>query len=180
LEDPVAEQYVALLRGINVGRAKRVAMADLRDAVSSLGYSDVKTLLNSGNVVFTAEKAPKPEQLQEVVAKLTGVSSDVILLTAKQVARAVDENPLADVASDPSRLQVMFFSDDSDGKRLRKLVDDSWAPEQLAVGRHAAYLWCPDGIISSPLMAAVGEQELQGIVTTRNWRTVTKLRALLD
>jgi uncharacterized protein (DUF1697 family) len=176
----VAEQYVALLRGINVGRAKRVAMADLREAVSSLGYSNVKTLLNSGNVVFSAEKAPTAKKLRDAVADATGVSSDVVLLTGKRFVEVVDNNPLADVASDPSRLMVMFFAEDSDGKRLRKLADRSWAPEQLAVGRHAAYLWCPDGIMSSPLMEAVEEQELRGIVTTRNLRTVTKLRALLD
>jgi uncharacterized protein (DUF1697 family) len=174
------ERYVALLRGINVGRAKRVAMADLRNAVNSLGHSDVKTLLNSGNVVFTAKKAPTEKALQNAVLEATGVSSDVIVLSGKQLTSVVDENSLADVATDPSRLQVMFFTDDRDRKQLRKLTAQLWDPEQVAVGRHAAYLWCPNGILSSPLMDAVGEQDFDGTVTTRNWRTVTKLRALLD
>jgi uncharacterized protein (DUF1697 family) len=176
----MAERYVALLRGINVGRAKRVAMGDLRDAISSLGHSDVKTLLNSGNVVFTANKAPSETALHKAVKDLTGVSSDVIVLPGEQLVRIVDENTLADVASDPSRLQVMFFTDDGDRKRLRNLTKGSWDPEQVAVGRHAAYLWCPDGTLSSPLMKAVDEYDFRGTVTTRNWRTVTKLRALLD
>jgi uncharacterized protein (DUF1697 family) len=176
----MAEQYIALLRGINVGRAKRVTMADLRDAVSSLGCRNVKTLLNSGNVVFTAEKAPTEKALQNAVADVTGVSSDVVLLSGKRLVQVVDENPLADVATDPSRLMVMFFTDARDRTQLRKLVDDSWAPEQLALGRQAAYIWCPEGIASSALMEAVGEQQFRGTVTTRNWRTVTKLRALLD
>jgi uncharacterized protein (DUF1697 family) len=173
------ERYIVLLRGINVGRAKRVAMGDLRDAISSLGHSDVKTLLNSGNVVLTADKAPTVKALHDAVKYATGVSSDVVLLPGKQLVRIVDENTLADVATDPSRLQVMFFADDGDRKRLRNLTKDSWDPEQIAVGRHAAYLWCPDGILSSPLMQAVDEQDIRGTVTTRNWRTVTKLAALL-
>ncbi len=174
----MAERYVALLRGINVGRAKRVAMADLRSAISSLGYSDVKTLLNSGNVVFAADTAPTATKLRAAILDVTGVGSDVVVLTAKQLAQAVDENPLVDVMTDPSRLQVMFFTENGDRTGLRTLAADSWDPEQLAVGRHAAFFWCPDGIASSALMEAVGEQQFRGTVTTRNWRTVTKLRAL--
>jgi uncharacterized protein (DUF1697 family) len=175
----MSDRYVALLRGINVGRAKRVAMADLRDAVGSLGHTDVKTLLNSGNVVFTASDTPTEKAMHEAVRDATGISSEVILVPGKQLAQIVDENPLADVATDPSRLMVMFFTDASDRTQLKKLIDDSWAPEQLAVGRHAAYFWCPDGIASSPLMDAVGELKFRGTITTRNWRTVTKLGQLL-
>ena len=173
------DRYVALLRGINVGKAKRIAMADLRDAVGSLGHTEVKTLLNSGNVVFTATDKPTEKAMYDAIKNATGVSSDVILVTGKQLDQIVDQNPLLDVMTDPSRLMVMFFTDGRDRSQVRKLVDDSWAPEQLAVGRQAAYFWCPDGIAKSPLMEAVGEQKFDGTVTTRNWRTVTKLSQLL-
>ena len=81
------DRYVALLRGINVGKAKRIAMADLRDAVGSLGHSDVKTLLNSGNVVFTAADKPTEKALYDAIKNATGVSSDVILVTGKELDR---------------------------------------------------------------------------------------------
>ena len=103
----------------------------------------MKTLLNSGNVVFTAADKPTEKALYDAIKNATGVSSDVILVTGKQLDQIVDQNPLTDVMTDPSRLMVMFFTDADDRSRLRKLVDDSWAPEQLAVGRQAAYFWCP-------------------------------------
>ena len=104
-------RHVALLRGINVGKAKRVAMADLRALVESLGYSDVSTLLNSGNVVFTvpaSERTPIGPRLEKAIATKLGVTSRVTVLTAREVADAIAGNPLLDVARDPSRLLVAY------------------------------------------------------------------------
>jgi hypothetical protein len=97
---------VALFRGINVGRAKRVAMADLRRVAEDLGYRDVRTLLNSGNLVFDGGRetpARSGERLQRAVADSLGVSAGVLVLTADDVATVVAENTLVDVAGDASR-----------------------------------------------------------------------------
>jgi uncharacterized protein (DUF1697 family) len=176
----VAGRQVALIRGINVGRAKRVAMADLRALVEGLGYGDVQTLLNSGNVVFTAPRATPRDaaaRVEEALAKGTGVSARVTVLTAAELAAAVDGNPLLEVAGDPSRLFVSFLASPADRKRLQPLAAQDWAPEVLALGARVAYLWCPDGLLASKLPEAVG-RALGDAVTTRNWATVTKLHAL--
>src|SRR5436190_7614221 len=102
----MAGRQVALLRGINVGRAKRVAMADLRALIEGLGYGDVRTLLNSGNVVFTAPRAAPDNaaaRIEKALATDLGVSARVTVLTAQELAEAVAANPLLEVADDFSR-----------------------------------------------------------------------------
>lgn len=176
----MAERYVALLRGINVGRAKRVAMADLRALVEGLGGSDVRTLLNSGNVVFTAA----PQSVEELAAGIeaalegrVGFSARTTVLSAAELARIVEENPLVEIATDPSRLQVAVLRDPADVDKLEPLLDQDWHPGALALGARAAYLWCPDGLLRSPLPEAVGRLLGDG-VTVRNQRTISKLHAL--
>ncbi len=171
---------VALLRGINVGRAKRVAMADLRALVAELGYGDVRTLLNSGNVVYSAPGVPPgeaAERIEEAIRSRLGITSRVIVLTGEDIAAAVAGNPLGEVADNPSRLFVAILRDPADLKRLEPLAERDWGREVLALGGRVAYLWCPDGSMGSQLPEAVG-RALGDAVTTRNWATLTKLHAL--
>lgn len=172
--------HVALLRGINVGRAKRVAMADLRALIEDLGYGDVHTLLNSGNVVFSATAATgvnAAARIEESLATKLGVAARVTLLTAAELAGIVAENPLLAVANDPPRLLVAVLSDPADRARLEPLLQQDWAPDNLAIGRRAAYVWCAGGILESRLAQAVG-RALGSAGTTRNWATILKLHAL--
>jgi len=174
-------RHVALLRGINLGRAKRVGMADLRDLVAALGYRDVRTFLNSGNVIFTAPVTVRGDagpRIQEALGARLGVSSRVTVLTAAEMTAVVQENPFRQGASDPSRLLVAFLATPEDCVRLQHLPDRAWSPEALALGSRAAYIWCPDGIVHSSAVEAVG-RAAGDAVTMRNWRTVTKLHALL-
>ena len=171
---------VALLRGINVGRAKRVAMADLRALVESLGYGDVRTLLNSGNVVFTASAAAKGDaasRIEKSLATRLGVSARVIVLTAAELAAIVEGNPLLEIASDPSRLLVAVLNNKADRKRLEPLLKQDWAPDVLAIGERVAYVWCSEGILASRLLESIG-RVLRDAATTRNWATILKLYAL--
>jgi uncharacterized protein (DUF1697 family) len=173
---------VALLRGINVGRAKRVAMADLRALVEELGYGDVRTLLNSGNVVFTAPRVSPSvaaRRIEEALVVRTGVTSRVTVLTADELDRIVSDNPLLSVATDPTRSMVVVLRDARDAPRLQPLAVRDWSPEVLGIGERVAYLWCPDGILVSPLTEAVGKL-LGDAITMRNWATTTKLHALLE
>jgi uncharacterized protein (DUF1697 family) len=177
----MSHRHVALIRGINVGRAKRVAMADLRSLVEGLGYRDVRTLLNSGNVVFTVPGAARKNHAARIEGAMTerlGVSARVTVLTAEELAAVVAENPLGKVADDPSRLLVTVLIDPADRKGLLPLARKDWKPEALGVGTRAAYVWCPKSMLDSPLFAAV-TRLLGDRATTRNWATVTKLHALL-
>ncbi len=168
---------VALLRGINVGRAKRVAMADLRRLVAGLGHADVCTLLNSGNVVFTATSPDTGEHARCIRAAVEGECGfdvPVVVVTAADLAAVVGEDPLAGIAADPARHLVAFVPDAGSLDALRRLLDESWSPEAVAVGRRAAYLWCARGVADSRLTQACLRLGGGG-VTSRNWTTVLKL-----
>ena len=172
--------YIGLLRGINVGKAKRVAMGDLRALLEGLGFGDVRTLLNSGNVVFSGEKAPIPEltaRIEEAFRGEFGFGSRLTLLTAEELSEVVEANPLKDVAKEPSRYLVAFLTDATDRTKLDPLTEQQWEPEALAVGRRVAYMWCPLGVLASAALEAVGRALKDG-VTMRNWATVLKLHAL--
>lgn len=174
-------RHVALLRGINVGKAKRIAMADLRALVEGLGYGEVRTLLNSGNVVFTAAASAKGDpaaRIEEAIESKLGIRSRVTVVSAVEVAAAVADNPLLDIATNPSRLMVAVLNDRADRPRLEALLQQQWAPDVLALGDRVAYLWCPESILESKLVDAVGRL-LRDAVTTRNWATLLKLHALV-
>ena len=173
-------RQVALMRGVNVGRAKRVAMAELRALVEELGYSDVRTLLNSGNVVFTTPRAAPGNaaaRIEKALAARLGVSARITVLTAAELAAMVAENPLGEIANDPSRLVVCVLANPADRSRLKPMLKLDWGKEALAIGTRVAYVWCPDGILASRVLEAVNRM-LGDAVTTRNWATVTKLHAL--
>jgi len=173
--------HVVLLRGINVGRAKRVAMADLRALIEGLGYGDVRTLLNSGNVVFTASAVPSTHaasRIEESLATKLGISARVTVLTAVELAGIVADNPLLEIAGDPSRLLVAVLNDPTDRAKLEPLLKQEWAPDVLAIGGRVAYVWCSGGILDSRLVQAVGPV-LGNTATTRNWATILKLHALI-
>ena len=182
-EDALAERLVALLRGVNVGHANRVAMADLRALLTDLGYFDVRTLLNSGNAVFStigeAGSAYAAERVREVLAERLALRVAVVAVSAPELAVAIAQNPLADIAGDPARLLVAFLPDPADRFLLTAMTERDWAPEAFAVGERVAYLWCPEGVAKSPLSHALG-QALGDRVTARNWTTVLKLRALAE
>jgi len=170
--------HVALLRGINVGRAKRVGMAELRVIVERLGYTGVRTLLNSGNVVFTARAAPDAgARIEAAILQGLGVSSRVTVLTAEELSTIVKRSPLEAIADNPSRHLVAVLKDPAHRKRLTSLTRQDWAPEALALGSRVAYVWCPDGVIDSRVLEAIGREIGDGM-TTRNWATMTKLHAL--
>ena len=173
-------QQIALLRGINVGRAKRVAMADLRALVEGLGYGDVRTLLNSGNVVFTVPGTAKGDvasRIEKAIETQLGVSSRVTVITAAELAAIVEENPLLEIADNPSRLLIAVLNDKADRTRLEPLLKEDWGPDALAVGQRVAYMWCAGGLLESRLADTIG-RVLRDAVTTRNWATILKLHAL--
>ena len=174
-------RYVALFRGINVGKAKRIAMADLRALLEELGFTDVRTLLNSGNAVFTAPATPGDKLAQRIraaVAQELGVDALVIVKSARDVAGIIAGNALRKVATDDSRLLVAVTNDARSVAALKKYLGKDWGQERMHVGRHAAYLWCANGILESRVAEAL-LTDLAGLGTTRNWATLNKIHALM-
>jgi uncharacterized protein (DUF1697 family) len=170
--------HVALLRGINVGKAKRIAMADLKRAVEHAGGHDVQTLLNSGNVVFASRKPLSGPALQKVIHDITGVDARTIVLSAAAMESIMRENTLRDIATDPTRLVVYVPADAATLARLATLSATNWAPEMIAVGTRAAYVWSPDGLLVGRVFEHINKT-VRDSVTARNWATMTKLQALL-
>lgn len=169
-------RQLALWRGINVGKAKRLAMADLRTVLAGLGATDVQTLLNSGNAVFSAPRRLSAAQIRQAVLAQLGVDAAVIVKTAREWAAIAGAQPLA-MAHDPSRLLVAVTAGAASLQAAAGIVAASG--EAFAVTPHAAYLWCGNGILESKagvaLLKCLGEGG-----TTRNWATVTKLQHLLN
>lgn len=175
-------RYVALFRGINVGKAKRIAMADLRALLARLNYSEVRTVLNSGNAVFTADAAPVEKMAARIraeVVKQLGVDALVIVKADKDITGVVAGNALEHIATDASRLLVALAQDPKAIAALKKVARQEWGDEKVHVGKHAAYLWCANGILESrAAVALLGG--LKDIGTTRNWATLNKIHKLMS
>jgi len=174
-------RQVALLRGINLGARNRVSMPELRALLEGLGHADVKTLLQSGNVVLTSEEsgAELERGLETAIAGQLGVESRVIVRTARQLAAVVKRDPLGDVADDPKRYQVSFLADTLAPAVRKELEAADVVPERVAVHGREIYAWHPAGIQRSPLVKLLTDRKLGVTATARNWNTVTKLLELV-
>lgn len=175
-------RYVALLRGINVGPHRRVAMADLRALMGRLDYGEVQTLLQSGNAVFAAE-APAEQvtrDLEQHIEADLGVHAEVVVRTAEELADVLARDPLGDVATDPKRYQVSFLSAEPDVTVARELAAQNFTPERCVLSGREIYAWHPDGINRSPLGKLLSGPRLGVTATARNWNTVTKLLTMVS
>lgn len=165
---------IALWRGINVGKAKRLAMADLKTLLAELGATDVRTLLNSGNAVFDTKKKLSADKIRAAVRDKLGVDAAVILKTAAEWALIAADHGIAE-ADDPSRLLVAVTADAATLQAAAAVTGQG--SERFIVTGHAAYLWCAHGILESQAAVAL-LKKLGDTGTTRNWATVEKLNAL--
>lgn len=175
-----ASRQVALLRGINVGRSERIAMADLRALLEELGYTDVLTHLQSGNAVFTTAEPPAQVvgSIEKAIAGALGLDVKVVVRTCEQLAEVVAANPLDDVATDPAKYLVGFPGGRIDRKGAAALSGEDFAPNVVRVVKSEVYLWCPNGVQDSPFARVDWDRRLGVPVTMRNWKTVTKLAEL--
>ncbi len=166
-------RLVALLRGINLGAKRRVAMADLRALLEEIGYTDVRTVLASGNAVITGTKSR--EKLERALAERFDMKIDVILRTMKELQAVVDADPFGDEVTNPTRYFVVFLDATPNAAKLKPLLEDDFSPDKLAANGRELYAWCPDGMQNSRLMKQLGKPGLAGTATVRNWATVNKL-----
>jgi uncharacterized protein (DUF1697 family) len=160
---------VALVRGVNVGGNTQVPMATLREIFSSAGATDVVTVLNSGNVVFSGSVSAA--SIEKRIADATGVTTRVLIVSAARFRAIASAFPFP---GDESRLVITFMS------AVPSSVDipDDLAPELVQVGPDALYQSCPNGISNSKLKPAFFRQ-FPADATARNLRTVKRLVALL-
>ena len=174
--------HIALIRGINVGGHQAVAMSDLRDLLTQLGFVGARSLLQSGNLVFRcdAQRAAGLEGLLETeVEKRLGFHADFFIRDAKEWREVVARNPFRKEAErDPGHLVVMFLKSTASEKDVKAVQAAIAGSEMIrGDGRHL-YIVYPDGIGRSRLTNALLEKKLGIRGTARNWNTVLKLAAI--
>ncbi|MDQ6658372.1 MAG: DUF1697 domain-containing protein [Actinomycetota bacterium] len=173
-------RQIVLLRGINVGRAKRIAMADLRELLAGLGYTDVKTLLNSGNALVTTDESAidTEKAVRAAISKRYGFDVAVVVRTADQLTKAMTADPFQKFAPDGSRHFIGFCSAKPKAAAVKTFAALSGERFQVAASGNHIYAWCPDGLMGSGL----GDVDLPKVLgvdcTIRNWNTAEKLALL--
>jgi uncharacterized protein (DUF1697 family) len=171
--------YIALLRGINLGGHKIVKMDQLRKTFEELGFADVKTYIQSGNVVFKAPaqiSAKLAKRIEEKILSQFGFPVPVVIKTAVEIGEVISSNPLLkEKGIDPAKLHVTFLACEPDKSALKALDATEVAPDQFRCSAQAVYLHCPNGYHATKLGNNVLEKMLKVGTTTRNWNTVNKL-----
>jgi uncharacterized protein (DUF1697 family) len=179
MPDPV--RYVALLRGINLGRARQVSMPRLTEMLTERGYSNVRTHLRSGNVLLDSSlpEAELAADLAEAIEGEFGFAVPVVVRTGREIAAVVAGDPFAGIATDPARYLVTFMAEPPAPDRVAALPPVEGSGDYRVDGREL-YLWLPDGIQGTPLASWKWDTLLGPAGTARNWNTVTRIAALAE
>jgi uncharacterized protein (DUF1697 family) len=169
--------WIALLRGINVGGAKKLAMSDLKALCTSLGHTNVSTYIQSGNVVLTSTRSDRATLAAEIstgIERAHGLVVSVVLRTQAELRSALAANPFATEA-DPSRVTITFLSDEASPEAASRLEPDRFAPDRFALRGQELYAYYPAGIGPSKMTLDYFEKRLGVRGTARNLNTVAKL-----
>jgi uncharacterized protein (DUF1697 family) len=170
--------YVSMLRGVNVGGHGVIKMDTLKDAYLGIGLADVRTLLQSGNVLFSSrlrDRAALAKRIKQELERRFELQIEVVIRTLDEVRTIVERGPVLSARADMSKLLVMFLSGVPDAQGQAVLVKQHKGPEMIEVRGPEIYLYYPDGVGRSKLSTAFIENKLKVAGTTRNWNTLQKL-----
>jgi len=173
--------YIAMLRGINVGKANRIPMAELKTLFDRMGYKQVCTLLNSGNVVFNGTMAPSDTHANAITSALKeqfNLEVPVVVKSADEFEKVILENKILTSGTNPSLLLVIFSQDSGALTALKAIAPLVKPPEEFYLGTYGAFLTCAPSIHESQAGKALLSKRGEAL-TTRNWATVLKLQALV-
>ncbi|NDZ81388.1 DUF1697 domain-containing protein [Streptomyces sp. SID10853] len=176
-------RYAVLLRGINVGGARKVPMADLRELLTGLGHGDVRTYLNSGNAAFSSDTAGEEglaASVEKAIEDRFGFTVDCLVRSGAYLRAVADGCPFPAAELQGKQLHVTFFSGPVGPERFAALDQRAYLPEEFRLGDRVLYLYAPDGLGRSKLAEALNRPAVnKGITgTSRNWNTVLKLAEL--
>ena len=177
----VSHAYVALLRGINVGGGNTLLKHELVAIFAEAGCEDVRTYIQSGNVVFRASPELAdglPARMTNAIAAKHGFQIPVVMRTASDFDQTVRGNPFLAAGADPAKLHVGFLADTPDPARVATLDPDRSPPDTFEVRGDVIYLHFPDGVARSKLSNDYFDRTLGTVCTLRNWRTVCKLHEM--
>jgi uncharacterized protein (DUF1697 family) len=171
-------RYVALLRSVNIGGYGRMAMSDLRQTFGSLGYEDVVTYIQSGNVLFsTAARSEDAivEAIEQRIAHDFGDAPAVLLRTVTDLRRIGKKSPFAKKGADPARHHVTFLAEAPSKATVAALTLPPSGKDELVVDGREVYVHTPNGYANTKYTGTLIERRLGVVSTTRNWNTVSKL-----
>jgi uncharacterized protein (DUF1697 family) len=179
------ETYISILRGINVGGHRKIPMKDLKQMLDKLGYQDVTTYIQSGNVVFRSGKGNSPagisNEIEKAISLTFGFEVPVITRSMHEWKQTLSENPLLhDAGLDVDKFHVTFLEREPEPALADNLSMIDFSLERLVIRGKDVYLYCPDGYGNSKLTNSFFENKLKVTATTRNWRTVIVLGELAN
>jgi uncharacterized protein (DUF1697 family) len=170
-------RQIILLRGINLGPNRRVPMAELRALLGAAGYENVRTYVQSGNVVLDSDASP--DELEgrtgRLISERFGFAVPVVSRTATELAAVVEHDPLGELATEPKRYQVSFLDQPASSEVIQALLEEAVEPEAVAVNGREVYAWHPEGVARSKLWNKLAGGSLGVTATARNWTTVCTL-----
>ena len=171
--------YISILRGINVSGHKPIKMDALRRSYESLGFHNVRTYVQSGNVIFTAKDLGLSELSQKILRQIEkdfNFEVPVVVLPVDKLKQIIDNNPfLNDPGKEPSFLHVTFLSSQPVKYDCKAIEDKKQNGEEIFIANDAVYLYCPKGYGNSKLNNNFLETKLKVVATTRNWKTTNEL-----
>ena len=171
---------IAILRGINVGGKRRILMADLKLMCEKLGLRNVKTYIQSGNLVFNADR-PDSElenDLEKAISKNFGFDVPVIVIMAKDLETSISNNPFIVEDIDINHLHLTFLKEEANEENIEKTLTYSYEPDKFKIENKVVYIYCAGKYHESKLNNTFFEKHLNVGATTRNWKTVLKLNEL--
>ncbi len=171
--------YIAILRGINVTGHNKLPMADLRSQLTKLGYENIQTYIQSGNVMFEC-KQTKPEELAEQIAQLIkkawNYDVPVIVFEPDYLEVVIKSSPFMNGRSaDITKLLITFLAEEPQTENIERLKSYDYQPDEIVIDKKVVYLFCPNGYGKTKYSNNFIENKLKVAATTRNWKTCNKL-----
>lgn len=179
-----ATTYIALLRGINVGGHRKINMKELKALLEELGLQDVRTYIQSGNIVFNHTAIEEQSLTAQIETKLKdhyGFDVPTLIRTQAELAECIEQNPfLSDNEPDLKQLYTTFLSAEPDQSRVDSLSAMQYGADEFRIMGRTIYLYCRGGYGNTALTNLLFEQKLKVPATTRNWRTINELKRMAE
>lgn len=176
-------KFIALLRGINVNGQKKIKMPDLKLLFEEMGFQDVETYIQSGNVIFSSKEksSEKLEQkISSTIKRKFGFEVQVMVLTPEEIEYVLKNNPFIKKKKDNEKLYVTFLAKSPSDENINKLYATDYSPEEYIIDGSYIYLFVPNGYGKAKLNNNLFENKLKVFGTTRNLKTIKALFELTE
>jgi len=172
------KRFIALLRGINVSGQKKIKMSELKSLFEDIGFQDVETYIQSGNVIFSSKENIKlklESKIAKAIKKQWGFYVQIFVLDTGDIDYVLKANPFIKKEKGIERMYVTFLSDKPSKENIQKLTSTDYSPEEYQIDNNLVYLFLPNGAGKSKLSNNFFENKLKLVGTTRNWKTIRTL-----